>query len=256
MGAMMTEKPEQSEERRRPLEQVRADAEAFRALFPPACYERWEIAGSVRRGKPLCGDVDHVVIPRIGEVPSAGDLFGRSERVNLLWFHLDALVAGRVEGIVKHLYTSHRQDGTTSVAPKWGDLLRGVDFRMTKHEIWTADVANWGAQLAIRTGPGNFSQMLVTALQRNGYVNDGGYVQDKRQITCACGWAGPWGGLTFAESAPPGLRTKWANGHGRPAICPGCGQGDRLTAARVPVPTEAEYFRRCGIRWMEPGERR
>jgi hypothetical protein len=217
---------------KRPLARARDDAEAFRALFPSACYLRWEIAGSVRRGVSECGDVDHVVIPVFGEIPAAGDLFGRTERVNLLWFHLDALAKSGVE-VRKHLYTIHRKDGGTSVTPKWGDAQRGVEFRGAKHEVWTAGADNWGAQLAIRTGPGPFSKMLVNALQRNGYVNADGYVEDKRRISCVCSWSGAWGDLTFDASPPPGTRVKWTNGNDAAALCPRCRQGDGLTAARV-----------------------
>jgi DNA polymerase/3'-5' exonuclease PolX len=239
---------------RRPLEQAIADAEAFRALFPPASYLRWEIAGSIRRRAVTVADVDHIVEPAFGDVEVGGGLFAQTERVNLLWFHLDALTRGAE--VRKHLYTIHRADGETSVTPRWGERLRGCDFRELKHEIWTADADNWGAQLAIRTGPGPFSQSLVVALQRQGYVNDGGYVQDKRRLTCPCGWAGAWGGLIFTDVPAAGVRAKWKNGNDVPAYCPGCGDGMRLEAARVPAPEEREYFRLCGMRWIRPEERR
>lgn len=154
--------------------QALADAEAFRAMFPTTAYERWEFAGSIRRGKPAVSDVEHVIIPRMGDVPGAG-LFGEPERVNLLWHCLDALLSGRK--VEKHLYGS-----TESGAPlyRWGDKYRGVDFRGFNHELFCADADNWGAVLLIRTGPAEYSQRVVTALKDGGmYRQSEGYLRDR-----------------------------------------------------------------------------
>jgi DNA polymerase/3'-5' exonuclease PolX len=145
---------------KRPYELALADAEAFRDLFPPACYQRWEFAGSVRRRRPEVGDVEHVIIPSTGTVAS-GDLFGTPEQVNLLWFHLDCLVrAGSVEKATYGEGASFR----------WGSLYRGALFRGIKHELFTAGESNWGAILSIRTGPADFSQKLVTRIKDRGVL--------------------------------------------------------------------------------------
>lgn len=85
------------------------DAQAFRALFPPACYERWEFAGSLRRRRPEVADVEHLIIPNHGDVERGDGLFTVTERVNLLWFHLDALLRGGQ--VRKHVYgaSGHRR---------------------------------------------------------------------------------------------------------------------------------------------------
>jgi DNA polymerase/3'-5' exonuclease PolX len=162
-----------------------ASAEAFRELFQdvPASgrfktcgtvYDRWCIAGSLRRLCPEVGDVEHVVIPRrtkhLEAKPQAG-LFGEPahEEVWLidLWDRLDELVE---EGVcAKVVYgESHR----------WGEKYRGVVFQGVKHEIFAADAQNWGAILAIRTGPVEFSKHLVGRLKGLGvYVQEGGYVR-------------------------------------------------------------------------------
>ena len=151
---------------KRPLAQARADAEAFRDHFPKECYERWEIAGSIRRGKPEVADVEHVVIPRFGEVDSGSGLFAQKERTNLLFHHLDAMVRGAI--VSKHWYGNGN---------RWGEKYRGVDFRGFNNEIFCADENNWGAILAIRTGPADFSQQLVTEmLHRKVYRQQGGQV--------------------------------------------------------------------------------
>src|SRR4051794_11027397 len=137
---------------KRPLAQALADTEAFRALFPAACYARWEVAGSVRRRASECGDVDHVIIPHFGEVDVGDGLFSTTQEVNLLFFQLDALVRGGL--VSKHLY------GATGY--RWGDKSRGADFRGHNHELLCVDVDTWGAALAIKTGPAEYSKRLVT----------------------------------------------------------------------------------------------
>lgn len=138
-----------------------AEAEAFRDLFP-GCWSRWEIAGSVRRGKSQVGDVEHVVIP-----------CGRR-----LWDRVDELTADPHSifgmGDAKLLDRAVYSDGRH----RWGQRYRGVMFRGFRHEIFTADNLNWGAILTIRTGPALFSKDMVTRLKRSGqYHHEEGYVK-------------------------------------------------------------------------------
>jgi hypothetical protein len=235
---------------KRPLAQAIEDAKAFRALFPAECWQQWKGAGSVRRQAELVSDIDHVVIPQFGEV-SSGDLFGTPRLVNLLWHHLDALVAGRtVEKWV-------RDDGRTS----WGEKQRAVAFRGAKHEIWTADAENWGSILAIRTGPGDYSHRMVIALQYNGYANTDGYVVNQRDWRCRCGWAGvdpAWMLLAEARLNLDGTSVTRAPGDEKEsaAYCPTCKSGLGLERVRVPVPTEEAYFKLVGWPYIAPWKRR
>lgn len=237
----------------RPLAQAVADAEAFRALFPPACYRRWEVAGSCRRGRPVVGDVEHVVIPAWGEVPATSLFAEATDRVNLLWYQLEALERGHV--VSKHLYGSNPDTGRAIY--RWGPKHRGADFRGFNHEIFTADADNWGSVLAIRTGPGPYSRMLVTRLQHNGYMNADGYVWDKNDWSCAdCGWAGAKpaqvaGKLPGAFVMDPEGRESGPLSD----VCPTCGRHQHLSPAKVPAPEEREYFRLCGVAYVEPERR-
>src|SRR4051812_21980543 len=166
---------------KRSFPQAISDAEAFRDLFPSQCYSRWEVAGSTRRKAFEVGDVEHVVIPNYGEIDRGGSLlFPQMDLVNLLWFHLEAIEKG--EHVEKAIYSDDKM--------RWGPKLRGIIFRGFRHEIFTADADNFGSQLAIRTGPGDYSKMLVNALQRNGFRNGGSYVRDKDLWVCGCGWTG------------------------------------------------------------------
>lgn len=174
------------------------DAVQFKGLFPASTYERWEIAGSVRRNLKLVGDVEHVIIPRFAEVDAGGGgLFAERKTVNLVLHHLDQLVAGTIplddaERLTKHIYGAQ--------GPRWGQKFRGVDFRGFNHELCMADADNWGKVLALKTGPAEFSQLLVTVIKKRGLLDRDGYVvrsadgqrvpvPEERDYFAACGVA-------------------------------------------------------------------
>lgn len=255
---------------KRTLAAAEADAAAFRALFDDRCFARWEVAGSVRRRWNEVGDVEHVVIPTVGDVADSSSLFAAVRQVNLLLERLDELV--RTYMVTKHVYGTNPTTGEP--VHRWGQKYRGVDFRGFCHEIFSADADNWGPTLAIRTGPGTYSRMLVTALQRHGHVNDLGYVWNKNDMTCAgCGWKGAFAGergLLFvapedwvATLATAGVdergqfaKPKFVNGRDRAGVCPQCRRPDGLSMRRVSVPDERAYFELCRVAWCEPWQRR
>ncbi len=153
---------------KRKLCHAAADAEAMRDLFP-GCFERWTVAGSVRRGKPEVGDIEHVVIPKFSEV-SDGGLFGETKLVNLLWERADMLLQ---EGAIgKHVYQTIKGDQW-----RWGEKYRGIDFRGFNNEIFTATPENYGAILLIRTGPADFSKRMVER-----FLNGGMYRQQEGRL--------------------------------------------------------------------------
>lgn len=150
------------------LADATSEAEAFRAMFD-GCHQRWEVAGSVRRRKPEVGDIEHVVIPRFGVVRMAGEMFPTDG--SLMLARLDALVEAGT--LTKSVYPngSHR----------WGEKYRGVDLHGRRHELFFAEPRNWGAILAIRTGPADYSQRLVTQLKARGlYRQQDGFVVSQR----------------------------------------------------------------------------
>lgn len=153
---------------KRPWSEAADDAHAFRDLFTHGTtHLDWIFAGSLRRKRPEVGDVEHVVRPLDGLVEVSGGLFGQSESVNMLWHRLDELVTQGV--VAKHVY------GDTGF--RWGSKYRGVDFRGHLHEIFTADSANWGCQLLIRTGPAEYSERVVSVLKHGGmYRQQDGYL--------------------------------------------------------------------------------
>lgn len=229
---------------KRHLDEAFMDAGAFRELFDASAYAEWIFAGSIRRQVQRVGDVEHVIIPNRGLAPNGG-LF--AEEVNLVMHRVDQLVA---EGVLtKHIYSN---------GVRWGERYRGVDFRGFNHEIFIADADNLGAILAIRTGPGTYSRMLVTQMQKHGFMQDKGYVWNKQSVICACGWAGN-------DQA-----CKWVTGHvgkawvkdpdGRDGgpfamFCPACDRADQISHEKISVPDEEKYFRICGVPWIPPERR-
>ena len=145
---------------KRPHSMALRDAEAFRELFS-GCYAEWAIAGSVRRGKSECADVEHVVIPK-DEAIGMGGLFVETKLVNAAWRRLDALVRDRQ--VSPALYT----DKNGAVSQRWGESYRGVLFNGFKHEIFMATPENFGAIFLIRTGPADYSRRVVDTIRTQG----------------------------------------------------------------------------------------
>lgn len=205
---------------RRTLAEAMRDAEGLRALFD-GCYERWVFAGSLRRRRPDVSDIDHVVIAKIDMVPGDG-LFGDLKPVNLLWKRADTLEAR--SQVTRHRYAN---------GERWGDKLRGIDFGDFNNEISRADETNWGATLAIKTGPVEFSKRLVNGLKRYGRRNHKGQVWQCEP----CQWC----------NVP-------VDGGKTDHLCR-C-EGTRLIPVEViPVPDERFYFELCGVAWVEPERR-
>lgn len=157
-----------------------------------AC-ERCEIAGSVRRKRPDVGDIELVVIPLY-----APDLFGGAcqsllDPALLRLVELGRLVpASKNLGVLKRYYigSMHRS---------------GILFKL---EINISTPERWPVELAIKTGPAEFSHRLVTPRSKGGYlpgdctIGDGWQIRqngellrfaDEREfITWACGqWIEP-----------------------------------------------------------------
>lgn len=156
---------------RRPRAAALEDAEVFKGLLAPFA-QAWTIAGSLRRGLADCGDVDHVVVPKL-EAVSAGGLFG-GEQVyrNLLWAELDRLVGedgGPPAEAGSALSKAVKTDKHGKQSTRWGERYRSVWFRGQVHEVYTTVPEAWGITLMIRTGPADFSRHVVTELQKHGY---------------------------------------------------------------------------------------
>lgn len=132
---------ERSNTEARPADIVRPYAEALRDRLAEHAT-RVEIAGSLRRGKPMVKDVDLVALN-----PTPG-----------FYEYLDGLIdSGKCR---KAVYGESQKTA-------WGMKRRGLEFDGMKFEVYTADSDNWGYQFWLRTGPGEANTHIMTVLKRN-----------------------------------------------------------------------------------------
>lgn len=119
-------------------------------LLSPHCY-RIEIAGSIRRGKAIVGDIEIVAIPK----PYQTGLF---------------------------------QDGIAEVVNQWQKVKGELEYGKTKYtqrilpegiklDLFFAEEGNWGLIFAIRTGSADYShKVLANGWVKRGYKSEGGYL--------------------------------------------------------------------------------
>ncbi|MFZ3011418.1 MAG: hypothetical protein WA060_00230 [Minisyncoccia bacterium] len=137
-------------EKRYPLAEAEAIALKVLEQLKPYCI-RAEIAGSIRRKKADCGDVEIVAIP----LPYSTGLL---------------------------------EDGIASVVNKWPKIKGEMEYEKTKYtqrilpegiklDLFFAEEGNWGSVFAIRTGSANYShKVLANGWVRQGFKSEGGYL--------------------------------------------------------------------------------
>ena len=110
-------------------------------IILPYC-DRVEIAGSVRRHKADCGDVEIVAIPKLADA-----LF---------------LVNDRAAYPIKQALLNHFD------IVKGGEHMLQFIAPLCPLEVYLTTPEQWGVIFTIRTGPADFSHRLVTARQDGG----------------------------------------------------------------------------------------
>lgn len=147
-----------------PLERARRVAEAIVDELRPAC-DRIEIAGSIRRRADTVKDIELVAIPR--GVPT--DLFGEPaiDSTNDLERAIERLVDAR------RLRARATADGRLRLGQRF-KALEAMRARIPVDLFIVLPPAQWGAILAIRTGPEEYSKRLVTRCKDRGLVCDDG----------------------------------------------------------------------------------
>ncbi len=157
-----------------PLEAAQGVADKLIADLSPYC-ERLAVAGSIRRKKPIVGDVELVAIPKFGR-----DLFGEVDpRQDFFDAQLRKLVsAGKI-------FTSPG-DGR-EYRPAWGSKYKKVWLLLSERlgeiqvDVFICEERNWGSIFTIRTGPAEFSEALVTRIKhQTPYRQQDGYLVDER----------------------------------------------------------------------------
>lgn len=129
--------------------------------------QRIQIAGSVRRCKLECNDIEIVYIPKM-EARQV-DLFGATKEIPLV----DLAIARCIdEGLLA------RDMETRRWGPKYKRAIHvpsGVVI-----ELFSADQDNWGCVLAIRTGPVDFNKIVAAKPWHGGIMPT-----DLRMVECS-----------------------------------------------------------------------
>lgn len=108
--------------------------------------ERIQVAGSIRRQRPECSDVDIVAIPR---TITSNDLLGNpANSQNLL--HEELKKYSRMRGI-KWKAGEEKPDGQNWIIP----------LPKCQLDVFIATPANWGSVLLCRTGPARSNVLLI-----------------------------------------------------------------------------------------------
>jgi DNA polymerase/3'-5' exonuclease PolX len=127
------------------LEQATEIAERVKAQLAPHC-SRCEIAGSIRRRKPDCGDIEIVAIPKPYDV---------------------GLFASGIAPIVEQWKKVRGE-----LPCKYTQRLLPEDIAL---DLFFATLDNWGLIYAIRTGSAEYShRVLACGWVRAGYTSVGG----------------------------------------------------------------------------------
>lgn len=134
-----------SQSPKRPYAQVAKTARNIVSAIAPYC-QRVEIAGSLRRQRPMIGDIEIVALPMLST-----NLFGESTNSQPTMLDLlDRFLAGRHIRFLKN--------GSKYKQFKYGDFM--VDLFLPE------SAAHWGTVYLIRTGSHEFNMWLMTVAQK------------------------------------------------------------------------------------------
>lgn len=128
------------------------------------CF-RLEIAGSIRRRQPVVKDIEIVALGTRGSVPIAGNLLGERQEIDCLERFLDKVDAGRHHAIVRPKKHAGR---TAPWGPRMKKLWVTHGCATYAVDLFQPTRETWGPVLAIRTGPSDFSRLLVTKRTEGG----------------------------------------------------------------------------------------
>lgn len=177
---------------------------------------RIEIAGSIRRGARLVKDIEVVAQATIGKEPEPGKLFGETRPFDFLERKLQQIAQGRHHAILKPKVHAGR---TAPWGPRYKKLWVTHGARTFAVDLFQTTASTWGPTLVLRTGPAEFSRLLVTQRAQGGAMPAG-----MRQHECR---------LERGSRDVDG----------------------ELVWSPVETPDEASYFAALGVPLWEPHER-
>lgn len=154
-----------------PSAQARTAAERLVIEIEAHCH-RLLVAGSIRREKAFVKDLELVVLPTPLARTKPGTLFEEEQTDELTVYLEEVVSAGRHRRLLRptqQVILKNLGDGRTEQAKRaspwgpaykrlwwtWGEVTYPVD-------LFIATPETWGPLCAIRTGPSDFSQRMVT----------------------------------------------------------------------------------------------
>lgn len=174
--------------------EVRPVAERILAALEPAS-QRIAVAGSLRRGAGMVSDIEIVCVPRRGP-----DLLGEPRGDCLV---SKAVASLRDAGQLRWREETHLPPRDWAGRRAWNLVVLPEAIALDLFVV--RPPAQWGAILAIRTGPADYSRRLVTSCRRRGFRCEDGRLVDAagRTVhtpeeqdfieTCGLPWAEPEG---------------------------------------------------------------
>ena len=146
-----------SEKKKWPLEKAIEVAETIRAALYPLC-DRIEVVGSVRRRKPMVGDIEINYIPRTVSGPDRRTLFGEMFESDLVGEQLDTWL--------RELFIEKRRNVD-------GHEMWGASNKLARHaasgipvDFFATTEAAWWNYLVCRTG-GAISNTRIASVARS-----------------------------------------------------------------------------------------
>ena len=164
---------------RHDIRYARVVAEDLVRLLEPYC-ERIEIAGSIRRERPMVGDIELLCVSRVEHSP---DLFGEPS-IGTGASALDEVLDDMV-GVGNILAKRLNKRGLPTYGPK-NKLLVHVPSGIPV-DAFSASGENWGMSQLVRTGPSDFNVRVMArfkALGMKGHAYGGVTDQEGNEIDC------------------------------------------------------------------------
>lgn len=149
---------------KRPHAQMLSTATGIVERLRPAC-ERIEIAGSLRRKRPMVGDIEIVAVPKLS-MGLFGPIPGETE--------VDSLLRSWPITLLKN---GEKYKQFTFIGSK------GSEFKIDL--FLQPDPATWGVNFMVRTGSAEFTTRMVTSVHKGGLCPAGLNVKEARV------WRGP-----------------------------------------------------------------
>lgn len=119
------------------------------------CTERVLVAGSLRRGKEMVGDIEILFVPKIVTAPDPEDMLGATKPLDLADAALNRMLASGM--IHKRIRSDNRAT--------WGGQLRFAVHTETEVPIdfFVANENNWWNLVVCRTGPADSNIAICNA---------------------------------------------------------------------------------------------